>query len=125
MAVLSEDVFYVAAPYCPAAQPCIGREQVRRRLVEPLIERKTQIVATGQAEGSDSAARVRLEISWPGIEKFEVQRIVGYDEVKARGGQITTIHYERDLSDAQTAAFVKASAAAAAAAAAGPTVKVQ
>lgn len=120
VAMLADDVRYVAGAFCPPAHPCVGKAQVLKRLVEPLIARKTRI-ATGVTEGNDAIARVRLELTWPGIEERGVQRLIGFDEVRARDGLITSVTYMNDLNDAQTAAFVKANSAAAAAVAGGTT----
>jgi len=105
MSGLTDDVTYVAGPGCPPSKPCVGKDAVREKFVASAIGQKMQIVPAAVSSVSNDGAsiRTRAEVSWPGIDKLGIQRIVGIDTVTMRDGKIASVVFVPDMADEQTA----------------------
>ncbi len=102
---LSDDVIYVAGPACLPSKPCVGKDAARENFVARAIDQKMQIVPAAVSSAGDDGAsvRTRAEVSWPGIDKLGIQRIVGIDTVIMRDGKIASVIFVPDMADEQTA----------------------
>ncbi|MBS0342453.1 MAG: nuclear transport factor 2 family protein [Proteobacteria bacterium] len=104
---LSNDVVFSGSPACTDLKPCVGKDQFQERFLKWALAAHMKVTPLDSGTVLGDATRVRIEVSWDGIEKSGVQRLVGFDQVRARDGQVVEMRFIADTADAQTSAFMR------------------
>jgi hypothetical protein len=91
--------------FCPADNPCAGREAVRDRFLKPLAQlglRLSQLDAKSEGD----TLTVRLEARNKAVSNANFARVIIIDRIVVRDGLFRSIDVAYDRSDAETAAFL-------------------
>ena len=121
LATFHDDAVVTGGAACPATNPCAGREQLRKRWVEPIIANKVKLRVLA-IEGSAEQPRAREEVSMESWRQLGIERAVMINEGRVENGRFKTMQLVMDTSDAQTAQLVQTLRARASAPAATPAV---
>lgn len=112
MALLSDDVTYVAGPQCRPDQPCVGKDAAEKGFVAWAVGLGMTVQAIGPTVNHGGVARTPAEVRWTDLPGLGVQRLRGFDDVTLDAqGRIQRLVFSWDTSDAQTAAFLQAASA--------------
>lgn len=109
MAVLTADASVVGGPNCPPSAPCVGRELVRQNYAEYLTRVKHRSKVVSEEFKSGSSAH-RVEVTNDSIRNRGTDRLIGRNEVSYRDGLIASMRFFPDMSDEETARYIKATA---------------
>ena len=101
----AEDVELVAPPYCPPEVPCHGKAQVQHVFEQMATGGTTATITDQQVTGN--TVKSRVEIRGGPAKAAGIDRFVYYKTVTFAGELISKIVHEYDLSDEQTAKFLK------------------
>ena len=104
MAVYGDDIRLQGAQQCTPASPCVGREQVRSRFIEPITAQKLQMT-TLAVQGNSETVLVRDELRSDLFRERGVDRLIIWVEFKLRDGKIVSQAIRYDLSDPISAAY--------------------
>ena len=105
MSRYTEDAVLISRPFCPPEVPCNGKfaiEQAYRNM----ISGGSSATVVSQ-EVSANTVKSRMEVRGGAAKSAGVERFVYYTTVSFAGDKIAKKVTEYDMSDAQTATFLK------------------
>lgn len=101
----AEDIELVVPPYCPPEVPCHGKAQAQH-VFETMAGGGTTATITDQ-QVTGNTVKARVEIRGGPTKAAGIDRFVYYKTVTFAGELISKIVHEYDMSDEQTAKFLK------------------
>jgi hypothetical protein len=110
---VSDDVRYVAGSACPAYNPCVGKADFGLRFMNwaMMVRLQMKPITLGIVAGTQVG---KVELTWRGLEKYGIERVIGVDHFSVRDGKISSLNFTLGVGDEQTAKFANALAQAAA-----------
>jgi SnoaL-like domain len=91
--------------FCPADNPCAGREAVRDRFYRPLVQLGLRLSPL-DAKSEGDALTVRLEARNKAVSNANFSRVIIIDRIVIRDGLFDSIDTSYDRSDPETAQFL-------------------
>ena len=105
-ALVAADVRFVGGPACTPARPCLGRDAVRRDIVEQFIPGHAHVTIVGTPVVSGSQVRVRTEVTSDLARAAGIDRWVTNLTAVVQGGEIVSLVGLLDPTDPQTAKYL-------------------
>ena len=102
LALVTDDIRFVAGPYCTPATPCVGVATQRAELKNFIADR-VQVAIVGVPQVSGTTVRIRTEVRADPFRAAGVERTVENETVEVRDGKVASLISVPDASDAQTA----------------------
>jgi len=91
--------------FCPADNPCVGREAVRDRFYKPLVQLGLRLSPL-DAKSEGDTLTVRLEARNKAVSNANFSRVIIIDRIVVRDGMFRSIDTGYDRSDIETAQFL-------------------
>lgn len=105
-ALVAADVHFVGGPACTPARPCLGRDAVRRDIVEQFLPGHAHVTIVGTPVVSGSQVRVRTEVTSDLARAAGIDRWVTNLTAQVQGGEIVSLVGLLDPTDPQTARYL-------------------
>src|SRR6266542_5443717 len=104
MALVAEEISYVAGSGCLLENPCVGTQAIRAD-VQLFISDHAHSILIGSPSVSGMTVTARAETSNDAVRAAGLDRVVYDYTVDVRDGKLTNLRGVQDASDPQTAAF--------------------
>ena len=105
-ALVAVDIRFVGGPACTLAKPCLGRDAVRRDIVEQFLPGHAHVTIVGTPVVSGNQVRVRTEVTSDLARAAGIDRWVTDLTAQVQGGEIVSLVGLLDPSDPQTAKYL-------------------
>lgn len=104
-ALYATDAVVRGTRFCPADNPCTGREAIRDRLYKPLVQ-AVHRVSPIDAKSEGDTLTVRFEARNKVVSNANFSRVIVIERFVIRDGMIRSLDIGYDRSDTETAQFL-------------------
>ena len=105
MSHYTEDAVLIARPFCPPEVPCNGKFAIEQAYRNMISGGSSATVVSQEVSGN--TVKSRMEVRGGAAKAAGVERFVYYSTVTLVGNKIAKKVNEYDMSDSQTATFLK------------------
>jgi len=105
MSHYTEDAVLIARPFCPPEVPCNGKFAIEQAYRNMISGGSSATVVSQEVSGN--TVKSRMEVRGGAARAAGVERFVYYSTVTLVGNKIAKKVNEYDMSDSQTATFLK------------------